>query len=999
MSDAQYPPKIPGYDLLREVGRGAYGEVWLARHGILGTFHAIKIVRHVQSNEDATGESNTDVIERVLRGLRLYLERLPPGKSPAIAITHVGQGDGEGFFFYVMELADDVASGREIIPDDYRPLTLRELSRRSPGGCLAAVDAIKLGAQLASGLEALHHAGLVHRDIKPSNIVFVRGVPLLADIDLARPSDGTLSIGGSPGYVPREGPGRPTGDVFALGRTIYTTVTGLDAQEFPRLPNDWDRRPDYPLLRELNAVLLRACDENPIRRFDTAGRFMKELLVIEVGESVVRLRHIERASRWLGRIAAVAVPVALVATLIAWRLQRSEADKSFALYQDDLNIAAANLSRSSLGNARKALASASRYSRSGIETILLEHQIQGDRSILLKTKSNAGIDQIVFSGDGKFLAAENGNHEAYVFEVPSRPPGDTPPITPVASLTNISVLAGFLLPNHELVGTVNETNKNRPLGIWGGARWEKQPAQLDGKWIPTGIQNGGKTVAFLVRTNECQVGYWEPLAGTTPRWINWTTPLTATTNPIVQMDRAGQRILLRTQGDSIEDEFYSHLFLASLAESVSEPTRIDRLKIEAIALSWDGQRAAYADSTRGGIVLGMFQSGFYPLMTNLQHETRALAFAPDGRWLASGGVDQLIRLQEADSLQLIHSFSGHSGTITSLAWSADGNWVASGDSEGEIRLWWHPQSGPISRTVVSGLKEGGGSVQMVSDPTESAVAFTSGVSTIGLMEIHTNSLEVVRHIQDASVPLLFANGSKTLWVIQQPGLLKCVNTLDGSVLFQTNAFRTLVDKKVGTFGLASPDGRSLLLYGKTTVAIWNITGLTADRMAEETQHSNDIIDLAIREDSTLAVTVAKNGEAFFWSLAPSDVGKSTPISGITEDLYAACFVPGTRRCLLSSGSSGLFQVDIRHPTRAASLRSELNENYQMLATPDGKRVLVAGASGRLGVLRAEDGAPLVWFSHRALDALHGEHSFRRLLYLPRRERLLSLTDDGRLADW
>ena len=997
MPDDDRPPEIPEYELLRRVGRGAYGEVWLAQHQILRTFHAIKTIRVVPEDQNSGGGSLNDVAERVLRGLQLYLERLPPGKSPAIAITHVGKGINELSLYYVMELADDAVSGRAINPSDYRPLTLRELSRRSRGGCLPAADAIRLGAQLAGGLEALHGAGLVHRDIKPSNIVFVRGVPLLADIDLTRPSDGTLSIGGSPGYVPREGPGRPTGDIFAVGRTLYSSVTGLEASEFPRLPDDWDRRPDHTQLRELNVVLLRACDERPDRRFASAQQLMNELLMLEAGESVERVRRIERASRWFARTAAIAVPVALVASLIAWKLQRSEAEKSFALYRDDLNNVAANLARLSLGNARIALKNASNYDQTGIEIPLLQRQTEGDESLYLDGPEG-DVDQIVFSGDGQFLAAASGTN-AYLYPIATVDRDHARVVRPVAHLTNISILAGFLMPDHALVATFRGVSKSRPIGIWSGNRWEQSTNRLEGKWIPAGILNDERTVAFLNRTNESQMGYWQPMASIEPRWTTWTTPLIAHTNPIVQIDGLGQRLLLRTQSDGIEDQFYSHLYFGDVRTSRARPVQFDRIKIATIAVSGDGARAAYADSNRGEIVVGEFQEGFFPLATNLQHETRALAFSPNRQLIASGGVDQLVKLHQGDSLQPLRILSGHGGTITALAWSPDGLWLASGDSKGEIRLWRKPQMRTQSPTVVSGFKVGGGPVQIVTDADEHAVAFTSGVSNVCLMEIQGDSPQIVRTIPDASIPLLFSKGRDALWVLRQPGILRCLKIDEGTVLFETNAFPTSAISVGSTFGSASPDGRRLILYRKSSVAIWGITGQTANLLAESNRHENDIIDLAIRGDSALAVTVAQGGEAYLWSLSPEDAGKPTPILGITEDLRAACFVPESHHILLSAETVGLYRIDIRHPDRPQLIRSELNENYQMLATPDGKRILVAGTGGRIGVLRAKDGIPLVWFSHRGLDAIPGEHTVSRMLYLPKGERLLSLTDDGRLADW
>lgn len=167
------PPTIPDFELVRRIGRGSYGEVWLAR-GVTGLWRAVKIVRRAHFADAAP-------FEREFRSLREFAA-LAVGESGRLALLHVGRDDSAGFFYSVMELADDAAGSAPLDPDRYVPLTLAELHRRR--GRLPADEAIRLGTDLARALAALHASGLVHRDIKPSNIVLVDGRPKLADIGL-----------------------------------------------------------------------------------------------------------------------------------------------------------------------------------------------------------------------------------------------------------------------------------------------------------------------------------------------------------------------------------------------------------------------------------------------------------------------------------------------------------------------------------------------------------------------------------------------------------------------------------------------------------------------------------------------------------------------------------------------------------------------------------------------------------------------------------------------
>src|SRR5437870_680317 len=120
--------------------------------------------------------------------------------------------------------------------DLYIPHTLKlDLYRQ---GRLSADECIRIGLALTTALEHLHGHGLVHRDVKPSNIIFVGGVPKLADIGLVASMDATMSFVGTSGFLPPEGPGTPQADIYSLGKVLYEMSMGRDRQEFPKLPAD-----------------------------------------------------------------------------------------------------------------------------------------------------------------------------------------------------------------------------------------------------------------------------------------------------------------------------------------------------------------------------------------------------------------------------------------------------------------------------------------------------------------------------------------------------------------------------------------------------------------------------------------------------------------------------------------------------------------------------------------------------------------------------------------
>jgi serine/threonine protein kinase len=295
---------IPDYTLLKRIGSGAYGEVWMAQ-SVTGALRAVKIVWR----EDF---ELTRTFHREFEGIQQF-EPISRGHPCLVHILHVGWNEKRGFYYCVMELADDAEHGPSLMDiHSYVPRTLSTDLKRH--GRLDPHYCQEQGIYLADALNYMHERGLAHRDIKPSNIIFVDGVCKLADIGLVAVS-GERSFVGTEGFVPPEGPGTPAADIYSLGKVLYEMSSGKDRMEFPEVPLELSDE-EWPVWLDLNRVICKACAPDLKERFASAGALAEALQQVGVKRSESWIRRFSRAA-----IFTVIGSACLAGTLVMARYQ------------------------------------------------------------------------------------------------------------------------------------------------------------------------------------------------------------------------------------------------------------------------------------------------------------------------------------------------------------------------------------------------------------------------------------------------------------------------------------------------------------------------------------------------------------------------------------------------------------------------------------------------------------------------------------------------------
>jgi serine/threonine protein kinase len=263
------------YEMLGEIGRGGMGVVLKARDTRLGRVVALKrMPENLKSNPTA--------VQLFLREARAAAAL----SHPNIVTLFDADQEADGSYYLTMELLEGFALDSV-------------LQKR---GKLTPRDAVRIGVQIAKGLQFAHEKGVVHRDIKTANLFFTRDRVLkIMDFGLAKMSEevrkAATVIGGTPYYMaPEQAVGGNVdhrADLYALGVTLFELVTGSvpfrdgDILHHHRHTPAPDPRLLEPEVPEALALLIgKLMEKAPEQRPATTSEVVRSLeqILAQIGE-------------------------------------------------------------------------------------------------------------------------------------------------------------------------------------------------------------------------------------------------------------------------------------------------------------------------------------------------------------------------------------------------------------------------------------------------------------------------------------------------------------------------------------------------------------------------------------------------------------------------------------------------------------------------------------------------------------------------------------------
>jgi serine/threonine protein kinase len=279
--------KLGRYEIVRELGKGAMGIVYLAKDPLIGRLVALKTIRPSAHADD---EDTREFQQRFVR------EAQAAGilNHPSIVTVHdIGQDEPSGMSFIAMEYVEG-QNLKEVLAQG-RPLSFEQ--------------AADICAQVAEGLDFAHAKGIVHRDVKPANIILLEGNRAkITDFGIAKITSGVANLTttgqflGTPNYMaPEQIKGTPVdgrSDIFSLGICLYECLTHrkpFGGDSLTSISYKIVHEP-FPPLHEINPtipdgfadVVTHCLEKDPSKRFQRGKDLANALRAVMRGERPMR---------------------------------------------------------------------------------------------------------------------------------------------------------------------------------------------------------------------------------------------------------------------------------------------------------------------------------------------------------------------------------------------------------------------------------------------------------------------------------------------------------------------------------------------------------------------------------------------------------------------------------------------------------------------------------------------------------------------------------------
>ena len=994
------------FRLIRELGAGGMGQVWLAEQ-------MAPVVRPVALKLIKAGMYDATVVQR----FQAERQSLAIMDHPCIAKVFDAGATPQGQPYFVMEYVPGLP-----ITDycDQKKLSIHER--------------LTLFIQVCDGVQHAHQKAIIHRDLKPANILVVeidgKPVPRIIDFGLAKAASSPLDqplhtrLGqfiGTPGYMSPERVDPEIQDldtrtdVYSLGVILYELLTGVQPFEMKRRQRpsleEWLRqlREDEPsrpsskisaardtstmtaeerntkpkqlvsnLRGDLDWITLKALERDRERRYSTPSELAADLrrylshepVAARPATAAYQIRKLIRRHRVAAVVASVVAILAIAAAIAGLYAVRKQHEAEYQTAQT-LQAQARLLTQSA----------AQRLNDSdvvGAQGIIL--QVLTNPALAAKrTAAAVSVFQDARAADRQ-LAVLSG-HRGQIYSARYSPDGtrivtasldDTARIWDAATGIELAMMLGkrFRHAEYSPDGTrIVTTSEDATVRIWDAhsgdplAVFSEHAAQpLTATFSPDGQH---LAIACVDKSNTARI--WDA--------------------------RSGEELaVLRGHGDLLQFIAYSPDGTRLVTASRDKTARIWDARtgtplavlsghggmVEQGVYSPDGSRIVTASADKTARTWDA-RTGM-PLIVLTGHRDRvySAAYSPDGTRIVTASDDKTARLWDANSGALLAVLSGHLGFVRSAAYSPDGNHVVTASDDGTARIWHVHQDNQLA--VLEGHNDG-----------------------VGLATYSADGTRIVSGALDKTVRIWNANSGTQLDVFPDDDAIGVAYSLDGTQIAATNGhLARILDAHTGaTLAVLSGHGGTVMSIAYSpsgaqvatssfdkTARIWDAHSGASLKVL--TGHGGRVLFAAYSPDGNHLATASFDKTARIWDTGTG--AQLSVLSGHEQTVSGTAYSPDGQRLATASFDKSARIWNAATGATLLVLLGHTGALQSVAYSPDGNQVVTA----------ATDKTARIWDAHTGtqLAVLAGHNdSVQWASYSPDGQRIITASLDKTARIW
>jgi eukaryotic-like serine/threonine-protein kinase len=925
-SPGNLPPVLANFRLIKQIGQGGMGVVWLAEQDQpVKRRVALKLIKSEFNSKDVIARFDAEK------------QALAMMDHPNIArVLDAGTTDDRRPYF-VMELVDGIS-----------------ITQYCDDNKLSIDDRLKLFVQVCKAVQHAHQKGIIHRDLKPSNVLVTvidgEAVPKVIDFGLAKAVERNLQLtdatmqtefGKVVGTVQYMSPEQAElkgadsldidtrTDVYSLGVMLYELLTGstpvdkeilgrnallkileLIRDQDPPRPSSRlssssgdvnsvvsDLRRLHParlqqLLRgELDWIVMKALEKDRTRRYDTADGFARDIqryLADEVVEARppsqgYRLKKFVRRNK-VQVIAGSLVLLSLVVGFVGTTIGVIEAGKQTknARLAEGKAEAEAIIARTAEGTAMKQLLRA--------EGLVYAGKLSLAQSAFAEGK---GEDAVQHLEECQWnLRGWEHRHLSTRFNSKQTLEGHTSEVSSVSWSPDGKFI---------LTGSGDNTAK-----VWNAEKGQ-EVLTLKGHTLPVRSVSwspDGKRI--LTGSDDTTAKVWDAATG------QELLTLTGHTGEVssAAWSPDGKRILTGS---------YDKTAKVWDAEKGQELVAVEGHMGSLFSVSWspDGKRILTGSEDKTAKVWDVATGQEVITLTGHSLQVSSVSWSPDGKRILTGSYDKTAKVWDAEMGQELVTFKGHVGSLFSAAWSPDGKRILTGSYDNTAKVW-DAETGQ-ELLALKGHKQ---------------FVLSAAWSPDG-KRILTGSQDKTTKVWDAE------KGQEVL-------------TLKGHLNWVFSA-------------AWSPDGKRILTgSADKTAKVWNAA--TGQEVLNLKEHINWVSSVSWSPDGKRILTGSEDKSAKVWDAKTGQ--ELLTVNGHSAGVMCVSWSPDGNRIVTGSEDTTAKVWDVATGQEVLALKGHTSWVSGVAWSPDGKRILTGSADLTAKVWDAETGQELLTLNEHT-DRVNG----------------------------